>query len=195
MSAAIDAVVIGGSAGALDALAPLLAALPAGFEPAILLVVHLPPAPHSPLSQALAARTALAVVEALDKQPLAPGTIHTAPPDYHLLVEEDGTLSLSRDPAVHHSRPSIDVLFESAALVFGPRVAAVLLSGANPDGAAGLAAIATAGGRTAIQDPATASWVEMPRAGLVALAGAADLVAAPAALGAWLAGLARGDAP
>jgi two-component system chemotaxis response regulator CheB len=185
----LEAVAIGGSAGALDALTDLLAGLPASWQTAILLVVHVRPEPPSLLPEVLAARTRLDVREARDKEPIAPATIYVAPPDYHLLVERERTLSLSRDPAVHYTRPAIDVLFESAAIAFGPALAGVLLTGANDDGARGLATIRAAGGRVAVQDPATAASGTMPAAGLAALAAlgeAADCTGGPSALGAWL---------
>jgi two-component system, chemotaxis family, protein-glutamate methylesterase/glutaminase len=187
-----DVIVVGASSGALDALTDLLAALPALGEASMLVVVHLPAAPPNLLPSALARRTSLPVREARDKEPLVRSALYVAPPDYHLLVERERTLSLSRDPAVHHARPSIEVLFDSAAAAFGPRAIAVLLTGANADGGTGLAAVAAAGGIVAVQDPATARSPEMPRAGLAALAArslAPALVAAPAAIGAWLAGL------
>jgi two-component system chemotaxis response regulator CheB len=194
----VEAVAIGGSAGALEALTALLAGLPAGWRTAILLVVHVRPEPPNLLPEVLALRTRLEVREARDKEPIAPATIYVAPPDYHLLVERERTLSLSRDPAVHYTRPAIDVLFESAAAAFGPALAAVLLTGANDDGARGLAAIRAAGGRVAIQDPATAASRTMPAAGLAALAAigeTADCTGAPAALGAWLGQLAMEGSP
>lgn len=195
MSRAPEAVVIGGSAGALDALTALFTGLPARWRTAILVVVHVRPEPPSLLSQVLAARTGRAVREARDKEPIAPATIYVAPPDYHLLVEREHTISLSRDPAVHYARPSIDVLFESAAAAFGPALTGVLLTGANDDGARGLAAIRAAGGRAAVQEPTTASVRTMPVAGLAALGGAADCVADPAGLGAWLGTLDPENAP
>jgi two-component system chemotaxis response regulator CheB len=186
VSRPLDAVVIGGSAGALDALTALFAGLPAGWRTAILVVVHVRPEPPSLLSEVLAARTRLAVREARDKEPILPATIYVAPPDYHLLVERERTISLSRDPAVHYARPAIDVLFESAATAYGTGLAGVVLTGANDDGARGLAAIRAAGGRAAVQEPATATVRIMPAAALAALAGAADCVADPAGLGVWL---------
>ncbi len=113
-----------------------------------------------------ARRTRLRVKEAEDKDPLSSGMLCFAAPGYHLLVEGDRSLSLSQDDAVHFSRPSIDVLFESAADVWGPQVAGVLLTGANEDGAAGLEAIHRVGGLTVIQDPAEAAVPTMPRAAL-----------------------------
>jgi two-component system, chemotaxis family, protein-glutamate methylesterase/glutaminase len=198
VSASLEAVAVGGSAGALDALTALLAGLPAGWRTSILLVVHIRPEPPSLLPDVLAARTRLDVREARDKEPIAPATIYVAPPDYHLLVERERTLSLSRDPAVHYTRPAIDILFESAASAFGPSLAGVLLTGANADGARGLAAIRAAGGRVAVQDPATAVSPVMPAAGLAALAAlglAADCTGGPPAIATWLGRIAAEASP
>jgi two-component system chemotaxis response regulator CheB len=114
----------------------------------------------------LAPRCQLPVGEGQDKELAAPGTISFAPPNYHLLLERDGTCSLSVDEPVHHSRPSIDVLFESAAWATDGEALGILLSGANADGAAGLAALVDAGGIAWIQDPESAPMDAMPRAGI-----------------------------
>jgi len=164
----IDAVVIGASAGGVDALAILFDSLPAGFKPSILVVVHIPPDRPSRLAELYRPRCQLPVREALDKEPVAPGTIYFAPPDYHLLVEKDRTLSLSSDPPVAFSRPSIDVLFESAAHAYRDRLLGIVLSGANSDGAQGLATIRRAGGVGWVQDPDDAAADTMPRAAIEA---------------------------
>lgn len=170
----IDAVAIGASAGGVDALAILFDALPEGFRPAILVVVHIPPDRPSLLADLYRARCRLPVREALDKEPVEPGTIYFAPPDYHLQVEPDRHLSLSGDPPVAFSRPSIDVLFESAAHAYRERLLGIVLSGANSDGAQGLATIRAAGGHAWVQQPGDAAAEAMPAA---AIAGAgADLV-------------------
>lgn len=170
----IDAVTIGASAGGVDALAILFDALPEGFRPAILVVIHIPPDRPSQLAELYRSRCRLPVREALDKEPVEAGTIYFAPPDYHLLVEPDRQLSLSADPPVAYSRPSIDVLFESAALAYRERLLGIVLSGANSDGARGLAAIRAAGGHAWVQQPGDAVAEAMPSA---AIAGAgADLV-------------------
>ena len=162
----IEVVVVGGSSGAIEVLASVLPALPAGFPIPIALVLHLPPGRPSMLPEVLGARCALSVLEAEDKTPLASGTLTVAPPNYHLLVEAHGCFSLSVDPPVLFSRPAIDVLFESAADAYGPAVVGVLLTGANEDGARGLRHIQDAGGTTVVQSPATAAASEMPRAAL-----------------------------
>ena len=168
MSAAtpIEAIAIGASAGGVEALGMLLQALPEGFAPAILAVLHLPPDKPSLLPEVLQARCRLPVREALDKEQVRPGHVYLAPPDYHLLVEKEKTLALSRDAPVLFSRPSIDVLFESAAEAFGPHLLGIVLTGANSDGAGGLQAIRAAGGRAWIQSPDDALAGAMPAAAL-----------------------------
>jgi len=162
----VDAIVIGGSSGALEALAVLLPALPADTRVPVAIVIHVPATRPSHLPQVMAARTALPVREADDKEPVVPGVVYVAPPNYHLLIERGGTFALSADAALHFSRPAIDVLFESAADAYGPRLAGVLLSGANADGADGLAAIKRAGGLALVQAPDDAVSRTMPEAGI-----------------------------
>lgn len=161
----VDAVLIGASAGAVVALSTILPLLPADLGAPVLVVVHLPPRQRSLLAEIFKSRCALEVCEALDKQPLRGGVLYFAPPDYHLLVEGD-SLALSNEEPVHYSRPSIDVLFESAVEVFGGRLLALVLSGANQDGAAGAAAVRAAGGIVAVQDPRTAEAAMMPVAAI-----------------------------
>ncbi len=162
------AVVIGASAGALDALSILLPALPATFRLPVIVVVHIPADARSRLADIFRAKCAVDVREAEDKEPLAPGTVFFAPPDYHLLVEMNERLSLSTDEPVLYSRPSIDVLFESAADVYGASLIGIMLSGANEDGARGLSAIVEAGGAAIIQNPDEAFASTMPRAAMAA---------------------------
>ena len=164
----IRAVVIGASAGGVQALSQILPALPAGFPVPVLVVVHIPPHRDNALVELFAGKCLLAVKEAEDKEPLAPGTIYFAPPDYHLLVEAGGTVALSSDEAVNHSRPAIDVLFESAADAFGAHIAGVILTGANHDGAEGLRVLRAAGGQAIVEDPGTAEVATMPQAALTA---------------------------
>jgi two-component system, chemotaxis family, protein-glutamate methylesterase/glutaminase len=170
----IEAIVVGASAGGVDALAILLEALPAQYKPAILVVVHIPADRPSLLAQLYRQRCRLPIREALDKERIEPGTVYFAPPDYHLLVEKEKTLALSQEAPVAFSRPSIDVLFESAADAYGERLLGIVLTGANSDGAAGLAAIRHAGGRAWVQQPNEAFSETMPAAA-IARAGA-DLV-------------------
>lgn len=161
-----EAVAIGASAGGIDALFTLLGGLEPDFRAAVVVVLHLPEDHDSRLPELFAARTGVAVVEAQAGAPALGGMVHFAPPGYHLLVEEDHTFSLSCDPPVLFSRPAIDVLMQSCADAYGPRLAGLVLTGANEDGAAGLAAIKAAGGLAAVQDPAEAAHTTMPEAAI-----------------------------
>ncbi|WP_379921796.1 chemotaxis protein CheB [Erythrobacter sp. R86502] len=164
----LQAVVIGASAGGVQALLQVLPVLPADFPAPVLVVVHIPRRRDNALVELLAEKCRLTVKEAEDKECPMPGTIYLAPPDYHLLVEIDGAIALSSDEAVNYSRPSIDVLFESAADAFGSHLAGIIMTGANHDGAQGLRAICTAGGHGIVQTPATAEVEIMPQAALAA---------------------------
>jgi two-component system chemotaxis response regulator CheB len=185
----IEAIVAGGSAGALEVLVSVLPALPAGFRIPVALVLHLLPDKPSYLAEVLASRCSLAVKEAEDKEPLAPATIYLAPPNYHLLIEKDRSFSLSIDEPVHFSRPAIDVLFETAADAYGHALAAVLFTGANEDGARGLARIKKLGGMTLVQAPETAFVRTMPEAAL--RLAEPDRILPPAEIGPFLARLGR----
>ncbi|MEN5037313.1 chemotaxis protein CheB [Pseudomonas sp. TWI929] len=162
----VRAVVIGASAGGVTALFKVLGALPAGFAIPVVCVLHLPDDRHSQLAEVLQRRLHRPVCEARDKQPLHAGQIYVAGPGYHLSVEGDLTLSLSQEPPVHFSRPAIDYLFMSAADAYGDGLLGVLLTGANEDGAEGLAYIKHNGGRTVVQDPRDAQVALMPEAAL-----------------------------
>lgn len=161
-----SAVVIGASVGALDALSRILPELPGDFPVAVLVVVHLPPDKNSLMVSLFTGRCAMAVKEAEDKELIQPATIYFAPPNYHLLVEPDFRLSLSNEEPVLYSRPSIDVLFQTAADAYGDSLSGVILTGANQDGAKGLKAICDAGGRAFVQSPRTAEGAAMPEAAL-----------------------------
>ncbi|MDQ0249637.1 two-component system chemotaxis response regulator CheB [Sphingomonas kyeonggiensis] len=161
-------VVIGASAGAIQALSVILPELPADFPVPIIIVVHVPTDRSNILAPLFETRCRMTVREAEDKEQALPGVIYFAPPDYHLLVESDATLSLSTDEPVLYSRPSIDVLFESAADSFGDAVSAVILTGASADGARGLKAICEAGGVAMIEEPETAQADTMPLAAAAA---------------------------
>lgn len=161
-----DLVVIGGSAGALEALLMLVPMLSDELATPIAIAIHLGANQRNLVPDLIRKVTSRTVTEAEDKQPLEPHCIYIAPPNYHLLVERTATLSLSVDEVVNFSRPSIDVLFESAADAFRVRCTGVLLSGANEDGARGLQRIADAGGRAYIQAPASANHPTMPDAAL-----------------------------
>lgn len=159
-----DAVAIGASAGGIDALFFLLDGLDQPFRGTVMVVLHLPEDHDSRLPGLFAARTGAPTEEAQPGAPAEPGKIYFAPPGYHLLVESDRSFALSCDPPVLFSRPSIDVLMESCADAWGERLAGLVLTGANEDGARGLAAIKAAGGLAAVQDPAEAMHSAMPEA-------------------------------
>ena len=175
---------MGASWGGLDVLREILGSLPGDFGAAVVIAQHRSPESHrDAFRNLLGAATRLHVREADDKDELRAGTVYVAAPDYHLLVE-DHTLALSTDEPVLYARPSIDVLFTSAAEAYRERCVGVLLTGANADGARGLARIVELGGSAVVQDPATAVRDEMPRAGLQAVPDAH--VAAPGDLGSLL---------
>lgn len=182
-----DLIVIGASWGGLHAVGKLLAALPAETDAAVVIAQHRASDPvEGGLAGLLEHRAHLPVGDAHDKTPIEPGHVYLAPPDYHLLVQP-GYFSLSTDEHVHHARPSIDVLFESAADAYRERLIGVILTGANQDGAAGLARIKRAGGVAVVQDPRTAERAEMPGAALAATA--ADAVLPLDEIGPFLYGL------
>ncbi|WP_312223647.1 chemotaxis protein CheB [Rhizobium rhizoryzae] len=160
------AVMIGASAGALEALSAILPRLPATFPYPIFVIVHLPPKKRSVLAAIFDLKCQLRAIEAEDKEPVEAGTIYFAPPDYHLLLEGRAHIALSSDEEVLFSRPSIDVAFESASEVWGPQLTAVILTGANHDGARGLAAVMRSGGTAVIQNPSEAYAQAMPEAAM-----------------------------
>jgi two-component system, chemotaxis family, protein-glutamate methylesterase/glutaminase len=167
----IDAVAIGTSAGGVEALSVLLPALPARLAASVFIVIHLPRDRPSMLAEVFANKCRLPVVEADDKLPVAPGSVYFAPPDYHLLIDVDADASitqfaLSADEPVNFSRPAIDALFESAADRYGANLLGIVLTGGNQDGAAGLKAIAKAGGFTIAQNPQTARMPLMPESAI-----------------------------
>jgi two-component system chemotaxis response regulator CheB len=166
VSQPVSVAVIGGSAGALEVVRRVLAALPAQPAVPIVIVLHLPAQARDRLVTLLNHDSAASVKQAEDKEPLRAGQIYVAPPAYHLLIEPTRSFALSLDEPVHYSRPAIDVLFESARDAYGESLLAVLLSGASQDGAAGLHEVHAAGGTTIVQDPDTAEVATMPRAAL-----------------------------
>jgi two-component system, chemotaxis family, protein-glutamate methylesterase/glutaminase len=163
---ALSAVVIGTSAGGVEALMRILPSLPATMPVAILIVVHIPRERPSLLTDIFRQKCAMRVEEGIDKADIKPGHIYFAPPDYHMLVDAGPQIALSVDDAIQFSRPSIDVLFESAADVYGKKLLGILLTGGNEDGASGLAYIARCGGMTVLQDPAEAAAPAMPESAL-----------------------------
>lgn len=164
-------VVIGTSWGGLTALSTIVSGLPADFPLPICIVQHRSKDSDALLVRLLQDLTSLTVRDAEDKEPLCPRTIYIAPPDYHMLVETD-YISLTVDSPVRFSRPSIDVLFKSASDTFGASATGVVLTGANEDGAAGLARIVSRGGKAIVQDPKTAESPVMPISALRAVPGA-----------------------
>jgi two-component system chemotaxis response regulator CheB len=168
----VEAIVVGASAGALESLSALLPALPGNYPLPILTVVHLPADKKSAMAECLRVKCKMEVREVEDKEPIHGGTVYIAPPDYHLLVESDNRLSLSTEEPALYSRPSIDVLFESAADTYGAALIGVILSGANSDGSRGLKAVMDAGGIGLVQRPESAHASTMPQAALDACPGA-----------------------
>jgi len=159
----IEAVVIGASAGGVGALLRLLPGLPANYGCAVVAVLHVPEGRQSQLAGVFQQRMAMPVYEAMDKQELSRGTLYFAGSGYHLSVERDHSFSLSCEAPVHFARPAIDYLMESAADAYGAALVGILLTGANQDGAAGMAAIGRAGGLTVVQDPKDAEVPTMPQ--------------------------------
>ena len=185
-----ELVVMGASWGGMVAIGSLLEALPAGYELPVVVAQHRTADTNEDLlERTLARQSTLEVVQMTDKEPLEPGRVYVAPADYHVIVER-GHLALSTEDVVQFARPSIDVLFESAASAYEGRTVGVLLTGLNEDGAEGLAAISAAGGFTLVQDPATAERAEMPRAAIER--GAAKRVLPLEDIGAVLASLRAG---
>jgi two-component system chemotaxis response regulator CheB len=163
-----EAAVIGGSSGGFEALQEVFAPLPPDFGLPIMVVLHREPTSRELLADLLGHHCRLAVKEADEKEPIRPGVVYIAPANYHLLVEMDRTLSLSVDPRVRYARPSIDVLFESAADAYRSGLIGVLLSGANNDGTDGLRRVREWGGLTVAQDPGSAHADMMPRSAIQA---------------------------
>lgn len=161
-----ECVVIGTSAGGLSAIGVILGKLPSDFRLPVLLVQHRSKDSQDLFEDVLQRKCSIPVVQAEEKERIVPGRVYVAPPDYHLLVEADKTLSLSSDHPVQFSRPSIDVLFESAAAVYRSRLVGVILTGSNSDGAAGVVAIDHMGGLTIAQDPDEAQYSFMVRAAI-----------------------------
>lgn len=161
-----DAVVIGASAGGMQALTAILPLLPAGYPLPVVVVQHISPQSDNYMVRHFANLCTMKVKEADEKELLLPGTIYFAPPNYHLLIEQNRTFSLSTEGRVKFSRPSIDVLFESAADAYCSRLIGVILTGANDDGSHGLLRIKRCGGLTIAQTPDTAEASAMPQAAI-----------------------------
>jgi two-component system chemotaxis response regulator CheB len=158
------AIVIGTSAGGLFALSSILEKLSADYPVPVLIVQHRSKDQRDLLEELLQGKCKIKIKQADEKEKIQPGQVYIAPPDYHLLVERDETLSLSSDLQVRFSRPSIDVLFESAAIAFEEKLIAVILTGASNDGASGIKKVKKLGGLTIAQDPNEAAFPIMPKA-------------------------------
>ena len=166
VGASFDVVALAASAGGLQALTRVLSGLPANFPAALVVVQHLDPRHRSLIADIFGRRTALKVKEAEEGDRLEPGVVYTAPPNRHLLVNPDGTLSLSQSELVHFVRPSADLLFESVAASYRDRAIAVVLSGTGADGSMGLRAIKKMRGTIIVQDEKTAEFFGMPAAAI-----------------------------
>ncbi|MBL7717222.1 MAG: chemotaxis protein CheB [Flavipsychrobacter sp.] len=158
----VELVAIGGSAGSLEALLEILPALKPDFPVPLVLVLHRKSTTDTILTNLLQSRSSFRVREIEEKEPLRPGTLHIVPPDYHVLIEEDRTFSLDDSEKVNYSRPSIDVVFQSAAKVYQSGLVCVLLSGANADGTEGFRQVQELGGTTIAQSPESAEVGYMP---------------------------------
>jgi len=159
-------IVIGASAGGLFALSVILEQLPSGYPVPLVVVQHRSKDQKGLLEEVLQIKCRISIKQADEKEKIEEGFVYIAPPDYHLLVENDKTFSLSSDEPVHFSRPSIDVLFETAAMVFKDTLIGIILTGANDDGAAGIAAVKEYGGLTIAQHPGEAQFPFMPEASI-----------------------------
>ena len=163
---AVEIVALLASAGGLKAISAVLSALPSDFPAPIVVVQHLSPRQPSLMADILSRRITLPVTQAQEGEALWPGHVYLAPPDRHLLVTHQGTVSLTLTEKVHHVRPSGDVLFESVAACYGAGAVAVILTGGDGDGATGLLAVKDAGGLTIAQDEASSESFSMPRAAI-----------------------------
>ena len=190
--AAFDVVALVASAGGLQALSMVLAPLPAEFPAAIVVVQHLDPRHRSLMAEILSRRTKLTVQQAEEGAAMLPANVYIAPPDRHLLVNRDGTLSLSHSELVHFLRPSADLLLESVAASYGRRAIAVVLTGTGSDGAMGVGAIKETGGTVIAQDKDTSEFFGMP--GAAARTGKVDFVLSLEEIPAALIALVRGAA-
>jgi len=163
-----EAIVIGSSAGGIKALISVLSALPSEFSLPIIIVQHLHPHSESYLARILEAKCSLPVKQADEKEPIKNGVVYIAPPNYHLLIEEDRTFSLSLEGHINFARPSVDVLFESAIYAYRHKLIAIILTGANHDGSQAVKKIKRNGGYVIVQEPSTAEADAMPKAAIAA---------------------------
>jgi two-component system chemotaxis response regulator CheB len=179
-----DAIVIGASAGGLHVLISMLKLLPFNYPVPVIVVQHRAKDERSLLEEVLQHKCNIRIKQADEKEEIQHGFVYFAPPNYHLLVEANGTFSLSYDAPVNYSRPSIDVLFETAADVYKERLLGIILTGANKDGAQGMQKISVSGGTTIAQQPGTADYPEMPQAAIST--GAIQHILTPEAIGSFL---------
>lgn len=184
MNSRYSVILIGGSAGSLDVLLRMLPALHTDMHLPLVIILHRKNGNDSTLTQLLGSRTTRLVKEAEEKELLQPNTVYLAPPDYHLLFEQDRSFSLDYSEKVNYSRPSIDVSFESAADVYGPGLLCILLSGGNTDGTEGFRMVKKKGGTTVVQDPGTADVSFMPQSAISA--GLADHIIPTAAIAGFI---------
>ncbi len=164
-----EAIVIGVSSGGLNALNVIFSNLPQDFSLPIIIVQHVSPRSNNKWIKLLNDKTNLQMKEADEKEKIENAAIYIAPPNYHLLIEKDKTFSLTIDERVNYARPSIDVLFESAAEAYKDKLIGIILTGSNADGTAGLKRIKEYGGLTIAQDPATAESGYMPASAIAAV--------------------------
>jgi two-component system chemotaxis response regulator CheB len=157
-----DIIVVGASAGGIEAITQVASALPADFAAAMLVVVHIPPWNHSELARIIDGQSRIPAFQARGGEPIEPGRIYVAPPDHHLLVDHQ-QVQLWLGPKENRSRPAINPLFRSAAVTYGPRVIGVILTGLLDDGSAGLWWVKHFGGAAVVQDPSDAQFPDMPR--------------------------------
>lgn len=174
VDAAFEVVAMATSAGGLTALNTILSNLPADFPACIVIVQHLDPRHRSLMAEILSRRTPLRVKEVQEDDRLSPGTVYIAPPDRHLLVNPDGTFSLTQSELVHFVRPSADLLFESVAACLKDRVIAVVLTGSGGDGAMGVRAVKKMDGTVIVQDEKSSEFPGMPSAAIQT--GCADFI-------------------
>jgi len=163
-----EAVIVGSSAGGIRALGNLLAPLPNDFPLPIIVVQHLHPESESYLPKILATHCLLPVKQAEEREIIQAGSVYIAPPNYHLLIEEDRSFSLSLEPPVRYARPSVDVMFETAVYAYRDKLIGIILTGANDDGSYGVKKIKQMGGYVIVQDPRTAEAEAMPKAAIAA---------------------------
>ena len=160
------AIVVGTSAGGFHAVSEILGKLPIDFPVPVIVVQHRAKESQDLFEEVLQRKCAITIKQADEKEHIQSGKVYVAPPNYHLLIETDRTFSLSLDPPVQYSRPSIDVLFESAALAYKDKLIGIILTGSNSDGAAGISSVRKMGGLTIAQDPGEAQYSLMAQASI-----------------------------